>query len=377
MTDAATASLETWLVEPLPADVAASIDRLRRAPDVRYVALMPDVHLAAEVCVGAVIATTELLYPAAVGGDIGCGMAAVRLAAEAELLGNERHAAAVLAGLYAAVPANKHRAPRDLPSDVSRLRLSDPHLEKLATRDGRIQFATVGRGNHFLELQCDANRALWAVVHSGSRAMGQAISARWLANEKVRAAPLQGIEATSPDGQAYLANVAWARAYAHASREAMLQATADLFARKFAVETEWDSLIHCDHNHVQREEHFGQQFWVHRKGAQSARDGEPGIVPGSMGTSTFHVTGRGCAESLHSCAHGAGRRLSRGAARAEISARHLDRQMNGVWFNHRQRDALREEAPAAYKDVRQVMRAQRPLVRISRELTPLLVYKGS
>jgi tRNA-splicing ligase RtcB len=372
------APLATWPVEPLAADVAASIDRLRRAEDVRYVALMPDVHLASQVCVGAVVATSALIYPAAVGGDIGCGMAAVRLDAEADLLRNERAAAQLLAGLYEAVPANRQRRPRDLPEAVLELPLCDSRLERLARRDGRVQFGTLGRGNHFLEFQADEDDALWVVVHSGSRAMGQAIAGAWLkATDERRPAPIIGLDAISSAGAAYLANAAWARAYARESRLAMLQSATELAGRLFAVCVDWSTLIHGDHNHVAREEHFGAPLWVHRKGAQSAADGVAGIVPGSMGTATYHVVGRGCLESLASCAHGAGRRLSRGAARSAISSRQLHADMTDVWYDHRRTDALRDEAPSAYKDVRQVMRAQRPLVRIVRELRPVLVYKGT
>lgn len=370
------APLESWLIEPLSADVVASLDRLRRSDDVRHVAVMPDVHLAREVCVGAVVATDRLIYPAAVGGDIGCGMAAVRVAAEGGILRDERAAARVLAGLYEAVPANKHRSPRTFPKSLLNQQLSNDRLARLAGRDGRVQFGTLGRGNHFLEFQVDQEDCLWAIVHSGSRAMGQAISQPWLQNHEHRHSALQRLEASSAEGQAYLADSTWARAYATENRLAMLSAVDDLVARLFGAQLDWNSLIHGDHNHVQQEEHLGEIRWVHRKGAQPAAEGEPGIVPGSMGTATFHVSGRGCEASLQSCSHGAGRQLSRGAARATISARQLSRQMNGVWYDYRRTEPLRDEAPAAYKDVRAVMRAQRPLVRIVRELRPLLVYKG-
>jgi tRNA-splicing ligase RtcB len=128
---------------------------------------------------------------------------------------------------------------------------------------------------------------------------------------------------------------------------------------------------------VQREVHFGQELWVHRKGALPAAESQPGVIPGSMGSRSYHVTGRGLPESLQSSSHGAGRAMARQQARQQVSRRHLQQQMRGVWFNQRQADSLRDEAPSAYKDIGRVMRAQRDLTRIVRELRPLLVYKGS
>ena len=164
--------------------------------------------------------------------------------------------------------------------------------------------------------------------------------------------------------------------YAEQNRLAMLTAVALLFEEFFGIAADRDSLIHANHNHVRREIHFGREYWVHRKGAQSARAGEPGIIPGSMGTASFHVTGRGCQESLCSSSHGAGRKMSRTDARRTISRRKLDRQMASIWFDHRCAQALRDEAPGAYKDIHAVMRAQKKLTRIVRELRPILSYKG-
>jgi tRNA-splicing ligase RtcB len=137
-----------------------------------------------------------------------------------------------------------------------------------------------------------------------------------------------------------------------------------------------ETLVSCDHNHVAREEHFGESLLVHRKGAMPAAAGAAGVLPGSMGTVSYHVEGRGCAESLRSSAHGAGRAFSREQARRRVTARELSRQMGGVWFDYRIAESLRDEAPAAYKDVRAVLRAQHELVRVVRTLRPLLSYKS-
>lgn len=373
------AKIATWLAEPMPSDVNKSISRLARAHDVRQVAVMPDVHLAKDVCVGAVVATSRTIYPAAVGSDIGCGMAAVRFLAGAELLKSEKAAARVLAGLYQRVPSNKHSAammPERLPDELDGQPLSDSRLEKRKRRDGRVQLGTLGRGNHFLEFQADQDQQLWLMVHSGSRAMGQAITAHHMERARIPSSGLPHFDADTEEGRAYLADVAWAEQYADSNRLAMIDAVAHLLDELFGVGIDRDSMIHANHNHVRQENHFDEQLWVHRKGAQSAQIDELGIIPGSMGTVSYHVSGRRCAESLCSCSHGAGRKLSRTEAKKSVNRQQLHRQLDGIWFDHRRADALRDEAPAAYKDIRSVMRAQKELTRIVRELRPLLCYKG-
>lgn len=368
-----------WLAEPLPGDVALAIDRLARTEDVRHIAVMPDVHLSEEVCTGTVVATGRRLLPHAVGSDIGCGMAAVRFATAADLLHDERSAARLLAGLYRAVPAMRHprasmraRLPAVLDGP-----LSHPSLDKLKHRDGRVQFATLGRGNHFLEFQADPDGFLWLMVHSGSRALGQAITAHHLKQAQPSNTGLLFLDAEGPAGQAYLQDMEWACTYANDSRQAMIEAVEALILELFGVAAVPASQIGCNHNHVWRETHFGAELWVHRKGAVSAREGEAGIIPGSMGTVSYHVAGRGCADAFCSSSHGAGRRLSRTEACHTVSVRDLEREMEGVWFDHRLAERLRDEAPQAYKDVRAVMRVQRSLTRIVRELRPILSYKGA
>ena len=149
------------------------------------------------------------------------------------------------------------------------------------------------------------------------------------------------------------------------------------FADLFGALPDEASRVEIDHNHVRLERHGGRALWVHRKGAMGLAAGEPGVVPGSMGSPSFHVEGRGHDDALGSSAHGAGRALSRSEARRRIGARQLLREASGVWFDHRLAERLREEAPSAYKDIGAVMRAQRDLVRVVRRLTPVLAYKAA
>jgi tRNA-splicing ligase RtcB len=375
-----TAEFTAWLSEPLTPDVARSLDRLRSAGDVVRVAAMPDVHLAEEVCVGVVVATTRRIYPAAVGGDIGCGMAALQFECGADALANETAAAHVLTALQRHVPVLVHRRDtmdRPLPESLEDTPLSSPALDTRRRRDGRVEFGTVGRGNHFVELQADDEGALWLMVHSGSRAMGGAIRDHHLRNASSDESGLRFLDADSDAGGAYMADHKWALRYADANRRAIVAATAEIIGKLLGAQPVDMSLVACSHNHVRREVHDGVELWVHRKGAIPAADGEPGIIPGSMGTWSLHTLGRGEPASLRSSSHGAGRTMSRTEARARIRMRDFERDVEGVWFDHRLARRLVEEAPAAYRDIGRVMRAQRELTRVVRRLRPVLVYKGA
>lgn len=366
----------------LTQDVQRSLARLRRADDVRYLAVMPDVHLAIDVCIGTVLATRSLVYPAAIGGDIGCGILAIGFNAEAGVLRSQGAGAKLLQQLYATVPCNRHASgPKPLSAHLSKWKLSDQRLENLKTRDGRFQLGTLGRGNHFLEFQADAEDQLWLMIHSGSRSMGQAITHHHLQLASRnggggRSNKLVALETTEQPGQDYWNDMQWARAYAKANRESMMESAIQVLKMHRSLDIDPNSLIHTDHNHANEESHFGQKLLVHRKGAQGLAAGASGIVPGSMATSSFLVKGRGCETSLRSCSHGAGRQLSRTEARKQISVARFEHQMGGVIFDQNITARLRDEAPAAYKDVRQVMRSQRELISITSEHQPLLSFKA-
>jgi tRNA-splicing ligase RtcB len=358
--------------------VRERLERLRAEEDVVRVAVMPDVHLAEEVCVGTVVATRRRLLPAAVGGDIGCGVSALRFetprggATGAVAARSE----ALLALLQRLVPIHKHAVPPPLPEALARARLRGPGLDRLLAREGRLQLGTIGRGNHFLELQADPQDALWVMVHTGSRALGPAVQAAH-APGGGPGRHLAGLEADSESGRAWLADHDLALAFAQASRERILEAAGAVLLRVLGCEPDLGSFLDCCHNLVRREDHGEGPVWVHRKGAIPAAAGQRGIIPGSMGTPTFLVEGRGCPEALGSSSHGAGRQMSRSEARSRISAEELRRQLGPVCFDAAKAACLCEEAPAAYKDIRRVMRAQRELTRVVSEHRPLLCHKGT
>ena len=379
MSERPPAPIRTWLASPMSHDVSEAIERLRRVPDVQQVAVMPDVHLATEVCIGVVLATSRLIYPQAVGGDIGCGMLAVGFDVEAAALQDPKKAGQVLAGLGRAVPARRRnrRAAIAPPPDLQIGMLSHPSLEAMRRNEGPIEFATLGSGNHFIELQGDEDGRLWLMIHSGSRGMGPAIRDHHLDHGEDVGGTLRALDATSDQGARYLSDAAWARRFADASRRAMAVEVGTVVEAILRARLCWETVVTTDHNHVSLERHGERDLWVHRKGAMPARLGERGVLPGSMGSLSFHVEGRGHEQALCSSAHGAGRALSRTAAREKVTEREFRRQMEGVWYDYRLANRLRDEAPAAYKDIRAVLRAQKELVKVTRTLRPVLNYKGT
>ncbi|MEM6289706.1 MAG: RtcB family protein [Myxococcota bacterium] len=369
----ADADIGVWTAEPLPADVKQALMRLARLDDVERIAVMPDAHLSAEVCVGLAVGTRSQLLPAAVGGCIGCGIATRRFDADPARLGSR--APAILSALRRVVPILRHprRDALSLPEDLADAPLSSPRLEALKGVEGVLQLGTLGRGNHFVELQVDDAGALWLAVHTGSRGLGQAIRS----HHEARDGPgLTCIAADSPAGVAYRSDVAWGLRFAAWNRRRIVAAATEVIAEHLGAEPVACSDLDCNHNFVRHETHGAWSGWVHRKGAISARRDEPGIIPGSMGTWTFHVQGRGCVDAMQTSSHGAGRRLSRAQARRRIRVEALRASLHGVYFDQRRARQLVDEAPEAYKPIEAVMRAQRALTRIVRRLRPVLVYKG-
>ncbi len=360
-----------WTHEPISSALRRGLGRLARVPGVVHLAVMPDVYQAELIGAGLVLGSEEWIFPEAVGGDIGCGVATIRMRGDPAPLVEGDAGPAVLRGLGRLVPILRHPRSRvaELPDGLPPA--SGPGAQTLLQRLGPSQLGTIGRGNHFLELQQDEDGALWVMVHSGSRALGPAL--RDL--HKVPG-PLAGLRADSLEGQAYLQDVALARAFARGSRERMLLAAAALLEHLLGLKLEPDSHLDIDHNHVQREQHAGRALWVHRKGAIAAARGQQGLVPGSMGDRSAHTVGCGHPDALGSSSHGAGRRMSRREARGRYDRHAVADQCRGVVVDPRRLRQLGEEAPRAYKRIDHVMKAQRALCRAVRWVLPLLSYRG-
>ncbi len=345
--------LTTWLSGPLPEGVDRVIERLRRSPHIEQVAILPDVHLAEVVCVGMAIATRDVFLPEAIGGDAGCGVTTVRLGGGGlDALG--AHATRILDGFARAAPVLRSRLKPTIELPCS------AWLSRRVRHD--VGYASLGRGNHFLELQEDEAGDAWLLVHSGSRALGPALREQYAALGEVDDS---GLSVSRDDD--WRVDLAYLEAWAEGSRAAMLAGACGVLHDTLGLEPDLSSVVDVSHNHVRRE----GDLWVHRKGACAARGTV--VIPGSMGTPTFHAEGRSVPEALWSCSHGAGREMSRTEARERFGARDVRAQLRGVYAP----DAdLREEAPGAYKDIAAVMRAQRDLVRITRRLRPRLCWRG-
>ena len=356
--------VRVWSAGPMPPGAREAAMKVVTLPGVVEAAVLPDVHAAGDACVGVSIAVEDRVYPDAAGRDVGCGMLAVPLDVDAASLEPDD----ALARMATAVPTML----RDDPADLSALGpLSDPRLQKLADRDGARQFGTLGRGNHFVELQADVETGqAWLLVHSGSRGVGEVL-ARLHIKSAEQDGPLPWLPDGDPRCDAYLHDAAWLREYARRSRLEM----AERAAASIGVRVAGDGFDTC-HDSVLREDVGGRSLYVHRKGVQLLSEGEPGVLPGSMGTSTLHVSGRDTTVSLGGVSHGCGRLLSRREVRRRVGVREAARQLRTVAYDRRLLDTLRDEAPAAFRDVREVARAQRDLLRTARTLRPVTCVKG-
>ena len=362
-----------------------------------HVAAMPDVHAGIGATVGSVIPTLDAVIPAAVGVDIGCGMNAVRLSLTAAEL--PQSFSRVRGAIEGAVPVGfeQHKSV-DLRSFEREAAVGPLYgrLTKIVKKHRAVakmqrqfestwlsQIGTLGGGNHFIELCLDEADRVWVMLHSGSRGIGNVLGRYFIEKAKEEMARQQ---TRLPDrdlaylreGSAlfddYVEAVEWAQDYALVNRREMLRLVIGAL-RKTLPAFEFDGeAVDCHHNYVTRETHYGRRLFITRKGAISAKDGELGIIPGSMGARSYIVRGRGNPESFASCAHGAGRRMSRAEARRRFDARDLREQTAGV--ECRKDAGVVDEIPAAYKDIDAVMANQQDLVDVVHTLKQVVCVKG-
>jgi len=396
--------LKSWCPDP-EAEALAQAANLAAHPSVfAHVALMPDCHVGYGMPIGGVIACRDAIIPNAVGVDIGCGMGAVRTTATVEQFPDLSRIRKILEAIKYRVPVgegNGHRHPQPW-SGFEKFedglgRGGRPGwMDETGLHRDRLNLGTLGGGNHFIELQADTDGVIWMMLHSGSRNLGYRVAnyyhrlARSL-NEKWRTSipspDLAFLPLDEHEGEAYLRDMNFALAYARENRRCMMEVFKEVLSQhlpgiKFTEE------INIHHNYAAVENHFGRDVWVHRKGATSARKDELGIIPGSMGTSSYIVRGLGNPESFTSCSHGAGRRMGRKEADRRLSVEECDRAMAGIVYDrwHRAGGHGRRagqgglldlsEAPQAYKDIDTVIANQRDLVEPVVKLRPLGVIKG-
>jgi tRNA-splicing ligase RtcB len=353
-----------------------------------HVALMPDAHLGLGATVGSVIPTLGAVMPAAVGVDIGCGMIAVRTQfTRAEL---PEDLQPLREQIERAIPLSAGATNRKVVATAAP-RIAE--LETMAEAAGfdpagalqgwRNQLGTLGSGNHFIEVSVDEEDRVWLFLHSGSRGVGNKIAQRHIAVAKA-AMQRWWIELADPDlaylvegtpeFDRYIAELRWAQHFALLNREEMMDRVVRQLSEVMGQPVDERERINCHHNFTQREEHWGRSVWVSRKGAIQARTGQLGLIPGSMGTASYVVEGRGNKPSLESSPHGAGRMYSRSAARRTFTHDQLRAAMVGI--EYRDTDAFLDEIPAAYKPIDQVMEDARDLVTIRHTLRQVVNVKG-
>jgi tRNA-splicing ligase RtcB len=378
--------LISWASDIEPETIRQA-EKTARLPIVEgHVALMPDAHVGIGATVGSVIPTRGAVIPSAVGVDIGCGMIAAELDVTADQLPDSLDP--LLGRIERAVPAGVGRGHDKVANQADRWLANHRPATDLSPdqrRKAATQFGTLGSGNHFFELCLDERDRVWVVLHSGSRGIGNQLAQRHIARARRLAKQamlsledpdLAWFAQGTPEFEGYVADMLWAQDYAKANRNHMMD-RAMVEVLRFIGHGRETRRINCHHNFSQPEVHEGRELWVTRKGAIRADRGDLGVIPGSMGTRSYIVAGKGNPASWRSCSHGAGRRHSRTQARRLYSSADLAKAMAGkVWLAGRA-EALLDEIPAAYKDIDQVMADQADLVEVLHTLHQVLNYKGT
>jgi tRNA-splicing ligase RtcB len=355
-----------------------------------HVALMPDAHLGKGCSVGTVVPTLGAIMPACVGVDIGCGMMAVRTQFTAEHVRERGNLSALRVAIENAIPlsAGKYNGTlRDDPATAERIadlegRDGAESAERIAP-NWRLQLGSLGSGNHFIEVSLDERDDVWLFLHSGSRGVGNKLAVRHIkiALEQCRK---RWISLPDPDlaylvqGDRefwdYIRDLRWAQHFALLNRAEMMDRATQCLAEWMNEAMAAEKVVACHHNYTEQERHFGKDVWLSRKGAIDASEGTPGLIPGSMGTRSYVVTGKGNRLALNSSPHGAGRQHSRSSARKTFTRAQLDAAMEGIEW--RQTDAFLDEIPGAYKPVEQVMEDASDLVEIRHTLRQIVNVKG-
>ena len=396
------APIKAWVDGvPFEAEARKQVERTSRLPIVSAIAVMPDVHAGIGATVGSVVATRDAIIPAAVGVDIGCGMMAVRTTLTASMLPSDLRP--LRTAIEQRVPHGRTNdggpgdrgAWSDLPARVATMwndRLATDfsalidRTPKIAKANAASHLGTLGTGNHFVEVCLDEQDRVWVMLHSGSRGVGNRIGSIFIARAKDE---MRSLDRAMPEDQDlayvvegteafddYVRAVSWAQRFAMANRELMMAAALDAMASIFpAVSFETNEMaVNCHHNYVAKEEHAGANVWITRKGAVRAGAGDLGIIPGSMGARSFIVKGLGNPDSLQSCSHGAGRLMSRTAAKKRFT---LDDHAQATMGIECRKDVdVIDETPMAYKSIEAVMKAQADLVAIVHELRQVVCVKG-
>ncbi len=393
--------VKSWCEAIDPLALRQALNLANHPAVAHHVALMPDCHVGYGMPIGGVIAVKDALIPNAVGVDIGCGMVAVETDLPVERFADLAERRALLALIKARIPVGEGHRHGSQQAWKGFERFLDEHgdaADLWPSLLDRQNLGSLGGGNHFIELQGSEEGFVWLMIHSGSRNLGQRVASLYHAEaQRLNAqhrvalpdADLAFLPADSKPGQRYWRDMTFALAYALENRRRMMAVCQEALAAQVGA-VSFLREINIHHNYAALEPHFGRDFYVHRKGATRARADEVGIIPGSMGTPSYIVRGRGNPESFMSCSHGAGRALGRAEANRRLTVDACNRAMAGIAFDHWGQSQSKwgkrrsggtspfdlSEAPQAYKDIEAVIEAERDLVEPTVKLRPLAVLKG-
>lgn len=388
--------IKIW-TEDIEAESEKQLRNLANMPFIyKHLAVMPDVHAGKGSSVGTVIATQGAIIPAACGIDIGCGMCALKLPFKVDLLGGSEKLAALRHSIERSIPTgmNSNKVTTERTNQAFALLGDVSETAKEKMRSGvfdksRLALGTLGGGNHFIEICKDKEDNAWIMLHSGSRNIGKCLAeihidkAKQLMKEYFISLPdpdLAYLAQNTPEFKQYLHDLMWGQRFAMANRNEMMDRTLREVLYHVGMLDQYNTLkdslfrVNCHHNYTNIENHGGKNVYITRKGAVSARQGEFGIIPGSMGTRSYIVRGLGNPESFCSCSHGAGRRMSRTRARQTFTLEDLKQQTAGI--ECRKDDKILDEIPGSYKDIDVVMANQQDLVEPVYELSQLICIKG-
>lgn len=356
-----------------------------------HLALMPDAHLGIGATVGSVMPTKGALVPSCIGVDIGCGMIAVKTQFNAaHIRANDKGLEDLRHSIERSIPLSAGNSNHRL-TDTATARVKE--LETMAGKSlpfydsfkvsWRLQLGTLGSGNHFIEVSLDEDDQVWLFLHSGSRGIGNQIARKYIgiAQETMKKYFIELpdpdlaylIEGTN-DFEDYIVALNWAQHFALLNREEMMDRVIHDFEHWIGVDIEEQERINCHHNFTQKEHHVGKDLWISRKGAIQADKGRPGLIPGSMGTASYVVEGKGYPPSFNSAPHGAGRVYARNQAKRTFTIDDLDKAMVGIEYNRS--EAFLDEIPGAYKPIDQVMEDAKDLVEIKHTLRQIVNVKG-
>ena len=384
--------IRNWCGNPEPAALEQAVNVSNHPAIAGHVALMPDLHPGYGMPIGGVAALKDAVSPNMVGVDIACGMMANKFDFKADWLSHD-DMILIMREIRNHVPMGmKHqkdnsvfkKEARDL---IDKHKTGTRNLEKgvgLVSFDAVAeQLGTLGGGNHFIEMQADEEGFMWFMLHSGSRNIGKCVCDKFnrIAKElnarhriNLPAPDLAFLPTDSEEGREYLALLDFCMDFSYLNRECMLKQIEESLKKVIGKIPHTTERINIHHNYAALEEHFGEKVWVHRKGATCAAEGNIGIIPGSMGTSSYIVKGKGNEEAFSSCSHGAGRVMGRNAAAKTFSMEQFRKSMQGVVFKCSEK--FLDESPMAYKDIDSVMDEQKDLVDVVHRLRPLAVEKG-